>query len=204
VGLRLKTVVLYLFGFRILFISIAVEGAFGNTEGGADVGDGVVRVGFHRFGQGGLFGGQGRFAPSPAAPGSRGGEARLGALADQVALEFGQRCEDVEDQLAARRRGVDMLLQAFEADAARVERVHGFDQVLERAAEPVELPDDEGVALAQIVQRRLQAGAAGLRAAGDVGIDAGSGQPAASRASRWRSRLWSAVETRAYPMSMCQ
>jgi hypothetical protein len=49
------------------------------------------------------------FAPSPAAAGARGGETRLGALADQVALEFGQRREDVEDQLVARRRGVDML-----------------------------------------------------------------------------------------------
>ena len=110
------------------------------------------------------LGGQRRFAPSPAAAGARGGEACPGALADQVALEFGQRREDVEDQLAARGRGVGMLLQAFEADAARIERVHGFDQVLERAAEPVELPDDEGVTLAQIVQRRLQAGAVGLRA----------------------------------------
>ena len=150
---------------------VAVEGAFGNPEGGADVGDGVVRVGFHRSGQGDLGGGERWFAPSPAAPGARGFEARPGALADEVALELGQGGEDVEDQLAARRRGVDMLLQAFEADAARVEGVDGIDQVREGAAEPVELPDDESVARAEVVQGGFQAGAVGFRAAGDVGIE---------------------------------
>ena len=107
-------------GSGLRLAGVAVEGAFGNLEGGADVGDGVVGVGFHRSGQGDLVGGERAFAPSPAAPGARGFETRPGALADQVALELGQGGEDVEDQLAAGRRGVDMLLQALEADAARV------------------------------------------------------------------------------------
>ncbi len=48
----------------------------------------------------------------PARP--RRGQPRGGALADEVALELGQRREDVEDEFATGGRGVDVLLQALE------------------------------------------------------------------------------------------
>ena len=40
----------------------------------------------------------------------------LRALADQIALELGQCAEQVEDQLAAARCGVDVLLKAAQPD----------------------------------------------------------------------------------------
>jgi hypothetical protein len=42
-------------------------------------------------------------------------------LANDVALKLGQSAEDMEDQLAARRCGVDILLQAAEGDVATLE-----------------------------------------------------------------------------------
>ena len=102
---------LWVAGFWNRLSRIAVQRPFGNFQGGADVGDGVVGVGFHGFGQGDLLGREGGFAPSPAAARAGGLQARFGALADQVALELGQGGEDVENQLAAGRGGVDMPAQ---------------------------------------------------------------------------------------------
>ena len=65
-------------------------------------------------------------------------KAGLSPLPDHLALELGERAEDMEDEFAARRRRVDLLLQALEADPSRMERIDRFDQVLERATEPVE------------------------------------------------------------------
>jgi hypothetical protein len=101
-----------------------------------------------------------------AAPGPGSGQAGGGAFADEVALELGQGGEDVEDELAAGGGGVDRLLQAAEPDATLSQVGDGVDQVPERSAEAVELPDDQGVAGAQLVQdlgedRSVAAGAAG-------------------------------------------
>jgi hypothetical protein len=57
--------------------------------------------------------------PRPAPKSSSGsgrGESRVGALADQIALELGQGPEEMEDELAARRGGVDLLGQTLEPD----------------------------------------------------------------------------------------
>jgi hypothetical protein len=74
-----------------------------------------------------------------------------GALADQVAFELRQGGEHVEDELAARGSGVDRLLQAAEPDPALGEAGDGVDQVAQRPAQPVQLPDNQGVARAQLV-----------------------------------------------------
>jgi hypothetical protein len=47
--------------------------------------------------------------------------------------------EDVEDQLAAAIPGVLVLAQTEKGDVAFEQRVDGFDQVIERAANAVEL-----------------------------------------------------------------
>jgi len=59
-------------------------------------------------------------------------QARLGSLPDEVTLELGQRADDVEDELAATRPGVQLLLQAPEVDALLVKLPDGLDEVLER------------------------------------------------------------------------
>ena len=90
-------------------------------------------------------------------PGAGGGQAGLGALDDQLALELGERGEDAEDQLARRRGRVDrrpLAGQDPQARAAARELVDRVDEVAQVAPEPVELPRHQHVALPQ----RLEAG----------------------------------------------
>ena len=78
-----------------------------------------------------------------------------GAFADQLPLELGQRCEDAEHEAAGRGRGVDLRALAGEhpqAHAAGRQVLHGVDEMGEVAAQAVELPDDEHVALPQGAQ----------------------------------------------------
>ena len=130
-----------------------------------------------------------------AAAGPGGGQPGAGAFADEVTFELGQGREDVEDELAAGGGGVDRLLEAAEPDAAVGQAGDGVDQVAQRPAEPVEFPDDQGVAGAQLVQDLLEGGPVGAGAAGGLGkhpIAAGR-----LRASTWSWGCWSVVETRA-------
>ena len=82
----------------------------------------------------------------------------MGALADQVALEVRQGGEDVEDQPSAGGGGVDALPQRPEPDAAVGQRGDGVDEVAQGAAEAVQAPDDQRVALAQLVEEPLELG----------------------------------------------
>ncbi len=83
---------------------------------------------------------------TPGSPSGAGGsEPGLGPLPDQAALELSQRPEDVEDELATGRGGVDLLGQALEADPPSRQGCDDLDQMLERAAQPAESPDDEGI-----------------------------------------------------------
>jgi hypothetical protein len=77
----------------------------------------------------------------------------------------------VEDELAARGGGVDGLLQAVEPDATVGQAGDGVDQVAQGPAEMVKLPDDQGVAGAELVQDLLEDGAVGGRAAGGLDKD---------------------------------
>jgi hypothetical protein len=52
----------------------------------------------------------------------------------------------MEDELAAGGGGVDCLLEAAEPDAALGQTSDGVDQMAQRSAEPVQFPDDQGVA----------------------------------------------------------
>lgn len=112
-----------------------------------------------------LVGGDNRL--SPALPPTCGGSGQpgLGALADQVALELAQRAEDVEDEPSARRGGVDAFGQRPEADATRFQRGDCLDEVWHRAPEPIQTPDGQHVAGAQVGQRISQAGPEGLQVA---------------------------------------
>jgi hypothetical protein len=106
------------------------------------------------------------------APGAGGGQAGGGALPDEIALELGQRAEEVEHQPAALRGGVDALAEALEAHAPALEVADDVQQVAQGAAQPVELPDQERVAGAELVEhlRQLRSGRQG--AAGGIHEDA--------------------------------
>ena len=57
--------------------------------------------------------------------------------------------------------GVDGLVEAAEVDASAGEVVDGGHEVWEGASEAVEAPYDEGVALVELVQGLVEAGAGG-------------------------------------------
>jgi hypothetical protein len=94
-----------------------------------------------------------------AASGPGGGQPRGRTFSNQVAFELGQGGEHVEHELAAGGGGVDGLLEAAEADAAVGQAGDGVDQVPQGAAQAIQLPDDKGVAGAELVQDLFEGGA---------------------------------------------
>src|SRR5208337_5092685 len=75
-------------------------------------------------------------------------------------LELGQRSEDGEHKTAVGGRGVQLRALAGEdlqADTAACQVVDEIDQVVQVAAEPIQLPGYQRVALAQRLEARLQA-----------------------------------------------
>jgi len=99
---------------------------------------------------------------SPAAPatGGRGGKTGARAFAKEITFELAERTEHVEDETAARRRGVDRLGQGLQASPVLFQLAHGLDQMREGACEPVKFPDDENVALPALpyIGKRLSPG----------------------------------------------
>lgn len=103
--------------------------------------------------------------------GSSRPQSRMRPLLDQVALELRQRTKDMEDELAAGGGGIDLLGETFEANSPPLQLGDGLDQVLERAAQPIESPDDQGVALPYIRERLIESRSALLGAGHDVSMD---------------------------------
>jgi hypothetical protein len=102
----------------------------------------------------------------------------------------------VEEQPAAGSGGVDRLVEYDQVDVAGGELAGELDQVAHRAADAVELGDDQLVAGAQVVQGAVELGAAGESAAAPWSTKTRA-QPARWSASSWAWGCWSRVETRA-------
>ena len=77
---------------------------------------------------------------------ARGRKPRLYTLLDQRPLELRQRPEDVEQQFALRRGGIDLLGERAERNAALLEARHRGQQMRQRSAEPIQLPDHQAIA----------------------------------------------------------
>src|SRR6202171_1642716 len=75
-----------------------------------------VGIGEHRLGGLDVVVGEFRRSASRAASAPRGGQARLGALADQAGLEFWHRAKTVTQQPPLRRRRVEGFGQAAKPD----------------------------------------------------------------------------------------
>lgn len=84
---------------------------------------------------------------------SRSLESRVRPLADQFAFELHDRAEDIEDQSTPRGCRIHRLLQGAEADVVLGQAVDDLDQVAEVPAESIEVPDDQGIAGAQMRER---------------------------------------------------
>src|SRR5438132_14404394 len=104
---------------------VSIERRRGDTETVCDLGDADVGVGQHRLGSLDVVVGKFWRATSGAAGAARGGEARLGALADQTALELRERAEHVKDQPALRGRRVERFREAAKPDTPYPQ---GFDR----------------------------------------------------------------------------
>jgi hypothetical protein len=65
-----------------------------------------------------------------------------GTRPNEIALEFRERGEDIEDKAALGRGRIDGVLDAFEPHAPLHERRHHVDEMRERAAQAIKLPDD--------------------------------------------------------------
>ena len=71
----------------------------------------------------------------------------------------------MEEEPARRRTGVDGVGEALELDALLVQMANQIDQLLDAAAQTIQLPDHERVTLAQHFESLGQAGTRGPRAA---------------------------------------
>jgi len=102
----------------------------------------------------------------PLALGARVGEASLHAFDDDLALELGERADDVEEQSAHRRRRVDRLGMADEVDAEIAELLQGRDQRAERAREAIVFPHQHAIEApsACVRHRRFELGRASASA----------------------------------------
>ena len=162
---------------------MAVEGRGRHAQALGDLDHGDLGIAQQSLGRGQILGFEGRGPTTSAASRSR----------IDAALELGQGREDMEDRLAADRSSVDGLGQRSQADLARPEFLNSLDQLLERAGEAIQFSHHQGVALAHVLERRLESRPLALRTRGFLSEHLL--QPAIFKAPSCRVRSCSWVET---------
>ena len=108
-----------------------------------------IGIGQHRLGGLDVIVGEFRRTPSRAAHAPSGGKPRLGSLPDQAARELCRRAKHVKNQPPLRSRRVEGFGQASKTDAPDPKVFDGFDQLLHRARQAIELPHDQRFAAAR-------------------------------------------------------
>jgi hypothetical protein len=101
----------------------------------------------------------------------------------------------VKNKPTLRGRRVEGFGQAAKTDAFQPQFLDGFDQLLHRARQAVELPHNQPVAAAREFQRLAQGWS--IRHCADNCSVKILPHPASASASRCKARFWSIVETRA-------
>ena len=96
-----------------------------------------------------------------SAPGACGGKSGDRALTNQVALELGEGRKDAEYQPACGAGRVDAAGEHLQANSLGLQPTNQLDEVTERTADPIEFPDDQGVARPHVVERLGEAGPLG-------------------------------------------
>ena len=108
----------------------------------------------------------GTAATTPPAPG--GGETGFDALLSEGTFKLSQRSKYMKQELSLRSRGVHLFGQRTESDASCFKFVHRGQQMWQRAAETIQLPDDQTIARTDECQRSRQTGAISPSAAGVI------------------------------------
>src|SRR5436305_9553119 len=142
---------------RARVIQVAIQGCAADADRLGDLLHGVLPAGEQLTSDAQLL--LGDHGPAAAAPpaGARRLQARLGALADELALELGDRPEDVEHQPTRRARGVDPLRQAAKTEPALPELANQLDQMPQAPAQAIQPPHHQHVlAVTQLLQRPLE------------------------------------------------
>lgn len=107
-------------------------------------------------------------APTPTPSAARCRKPGLHPLLDQRPLELCQRTEDVEQKLTLGRRGVHLLGQRTEGDATLLEFGYRGEEMGQRSAKPIQLPDNQAVTGSYESQRLGQAGTVTAAATGSI------------------------------------
>jgi len=79
-------------------------------------------------------------------------KAGAGPFPDRVALKLRERTKHVKNQPATWRGSIDLLSQTMQPDVAGIHPFHRVDRVRRRPPQPVQLPDRQCIAVAQISQ----------------------------------------------------
>src|SRR5690349_16139239 len=122
--------------------SHTATGSSGNLKHPADILNRGLLILIELPHNGNLLGLQRGPSPSPFPTGPGCDQPGLCSLPDDIPLEFSQRPENVEDQFSTPGRRVDLLGQRLEADILVPKLRDPGDEVFQRLAQPVKLPDD--------------------------------------------------------------
>lgn len=106
--------------------------------------------------------------------------APFGPLSDQAPLEVCDGAKHVKVQLTGRRGGVDLCLQADQADTALFQHGYGAEEPGEEPAQAIKADDRQRIAVARVGEQSVQPRPLRGPAGAHVGEDfesAGLGQP---------------------------
>ena len=96
-----------------------------------------------------------RTSPARTAAGAGRLQTGAGSLAHHGALEFGEAAEHLHHHASGRTGGVDRLGQGAEVGTRGVDLLQDVQQILERARQAIEFPDDERIALPQLIEEAV-------------------------------------------------
>ncbi len=133
--------------------------------------------------------------------GAGDGHALAGAHADEIGLELGEGCEDVEEHLA---QGIVRVVERpseGQFHAAFLKPIGDGAGIRNGPGEAVEFGHDQSVALAHGGEGLVEAGAGAVRAGESViGVDAILGDAEFQEGLALGGQICRSVEQRAYPM----
>ena len=121
-----------------------------------------------------------------------GSDAVAGSLGDEAPFELRDRAEDMEDQFAGGRGGVDLFFEGEERDLSRLQDLDHLQQFAQRPSEPVEPHHGERIAGTGITWIQLASATFDLKAAiSSAMVSAGVFHPSVLRGRPFMSRATS-------------